>query len=141
MAMGRRAGRWSVPTVGVVVKPLKIFVAERSRLVAEALAALFEEFAGDSEITIALSTEEVIGIARREQPGLVVLNAWIDGDPATTVRKVRALSPASAVYVFATKYDSHLENRLIGAGAAGFRETESLPGTVHTILSESGVAR
>jgi DNA-binding NarL/FixJ family response regulator len=119
---------------------IRILVAARSLLVAEAMAALFEEFAMDADITIARSAEDVVDLARSEQPMLVVLDAWIGGDPVTTVRNIAALAPTSKVYVIATKYDRHLEERLLRAGAAGFQETVDLPDAVHTILSESGLA-
>jgi DNA-binding NarL/FixJ family response regulator len=136
MAIGRREGAWGTPSVAFMEERIGILVANRSRLVAEALVALFAELAGDAEISVAHTAEDAVRIAQGRQPRLVVLDAWIGGEPATVVRKVRALSPRSVVFVIATKSDSHLERRLTAAGAAGVHETESLPATVHSMLSE-----
>lgn len=123
-------------------KRTRILVADHNRLVVEALGALFEELVDLAEVTLAQSLDDAVEAAIRDQPDLVVFDAWLgDLDAAASIRKLLAASPHSSVVVIATKVDGALATALEQAGAAGFYEKESLPTLAHGIVAKLAGAR
>lgn len=110
-------------------------MADRNELVAEALKDMFEELDGGLQVQVANRLSDAIAIATRDQPELVVLDAWIGiSDAEHAVRQILECSPGSSVFVMASTVDPELERRVRRAGAIGCCEKERLPASAGEIL-------
>ncbi|HET9410472.1 MAG TPA: hypothetical protein VFO75_01190 [Candidatus Dormibacteraeota bacterium] len=114
--------------------PLRILIADRNALVLEALEDLFVELDGDVSVLTAGSLIETLEIARREEPELIVIDAWMGVDSDKAVRQVLECSPRSALFVMATNCDEEFERRMRQAGATGSCEKEEMPAGARHIL-------
>lgn len=120
---------------------IQILVADRNVLVVEALEDLFIELNGGAGVLTATSLEETLTIARREQPGLMVIDAWLNGNADQAVRQVVQCSPRSAVFVMATDCDPDFVLRMLRAGASGCEEKEDMPARARSILDAAMAKR
>ena len=114
--------------------PVRILIADRNALVVEALEDLFVELAGVNTVLTAASLQETLEIARREQPELIVIDAWMGINAVDAVRQVLECSPGSALFVMATNCDEEFERRMRRAGATGAWEKEEMPAGAQHIL-------
>lgn len=114
-------------------------MADRNRLVAEALVDAFLEVA-DIDGRIATSLAETLQATRRIQPDLILVDAWLDGTTLEPlVRELQECSPGARIYVMASTCDPALEHRATRAGAAGTFEKENVPDAVRSMLATLGV--
>jgi len=88
-----------------VGSPVRVLIADRHALVVEALEDLFVELDGGMTVLTAASLLETLQIARREQPELIVIDAWMGVGADDAVRQVLECSPRSALFVMATDCD------------------------------------
>jgi len=117
-----------------VGRPVRILIADRNALVVEAIEDLFADLDGATIVLTAASLLETLEIARREQPDLIVIDAWMGIDAVDAVRQVLECSPRSALFVMATNCDEEFERRMRRAGATGACEKEEMPTGAHHIL-------
>ena len=104
-----------------------ILVADRSALVVEALEALFVELNDGNPVLTATSLVEALELAQREQPDLILLEAWMGTAAAEkSVRQVLERSPRSALFMMTTGRDPELDHRVRQAGARGCCDKEEL---------------
>jgi DNA-binding NarL/FixJ family response regulator len=113
---------------------IQILIADRNVLVVEALEDLFVELNGGTSLLTAGSLQETLTIAQREQPELIVIDAWIGADADQAIREVVERSPRSTVFVTATNCDPQFERRMLRAGATGCCEKEGIPARARSIL-------
>lgn len=113
---------------------IQILVADRNALMVEALVDLFGELNGGTPVLAAGNLQEALTIAQREQPELIVIDAWIGADADQAIRHVVERSPRSAVFVTATNCDPDFERRMLRAGATGCCEKEAIPARARSIL-------
>ena len=113
---------------------VRILVADRNVLVIEALEDLFVELNGGVQVLKAGSLQETLTIAERDQPELILIDAWIGTDAEQTIRQVVEVSPRSAVYVTATNCDPDFELRVLRAGAKGCCEKEQIPARARSLV-------
>lgn len=113
---------------------LQVLIADRNALVVEALEDLFVELNGGTTVLTAGSLRETLEIARREEPELIVMDAWMSIDAAKAVGQVLECSPRSALFVMATSCDEEFERRMRRAGATGACEKEEMPAGARHIL-------
>ena len=113
---------------------LQVLIADRNALVVEALEDLFVELNGGTTVLTAGSLRETLEIARREEPELIVMDAWMGTEADQAVRQVLECSPRSAVFVMATNCDEEFERRMRRAGATGACEKEEMPAGARHIL-------
>jgi DNA-binding NarL/FixJ family response regulator len=105
----------------------KILVAERNRLVAEAIRDVFLEIAGDHEVTIANSLAGALRIAQGDCPDLVVVDVWLGGySLEDTLRQLKECSPHAAIVVTSSHIDADLQRRVLRAEAIGCIEKEQI---------------
>ena len=117
---------------------LKILVADRSRLIVEALEAMFMDLDRHARVLTATTLQEAIQVVLREQPELIFVDAWIGvSDAGHAIRQVLECSPASSVFVMSTTCDPDFARRLRRAGARGCIEKEALPSIAQSILDGS----
>lgn len=110
-------------------------MADRNRLVAEALVDAFLEIA-DIDVRIASSLGEALHVARHAQPDLILVDAWLEGAAVEPlVHELNERSPGARVYVMASNCDVALERRATGAGAAGVFEKQDVPSAVSSMLA------
>jgi len=102
--------------------------------VVEALEDLFSELGDGTTVLTAASLSETLEIARREQPELIVIDAWMGVDAGDAVRRLLECSPRSALFVMATNCDDEFDHRMRRAGAAGSCEKEQMPARARDIL-------
>ncbi len=109
----------SAPTVHRMGgRAVKILVAERNDLLAEAIGDLFAEANGGLPVLTARSVAEALKMARHELPDLVLLDHRIGQENVeTAVRDLRASSPTSAVIVITTGVDDAMVSRMRALGA------------------------
>lgn len=117
-----------------MASPVRILIADRNALVVEALKDLFVELDGGAAVLTASSLMETVETARREQPDLIVIDAWMGVDADKAVRQVLECSPRSAVFVMATNCDGEFGRRMAQAGATGSYEKEEMPAGARHIL-------
>jgi DNA-binding NarL/FixJ family response regulator len=117
-----------------VGSPVRILIADRNSLVVEALEDLFVELGDGTTVLTAASFSETLEIARREQPELIVIDAWMGVDAGDAVRRLLECSPRSALFVMATNCDDEFDRRMRRAGAAGSCEKEQMPAGARDIL-------
>jgi len=116
-------------------RPVNIVVADRSLLVVEALEAMLMELNGGTRVLTATTLQETIRVVMREQPELILLDAWIGvADAEHAVRQVLECSPTSSVFVMATKCDPDFARRMRQAGAKGCCQKEELPSNAQSLL-------
>jgi DNA-binding NarL/FixJ family response regulator len=116
-----------------------ILVADRNRLVAEALMDAFLEVV-DVDCTIATSLAKAMLAAQLRQPALVLIDAWISRTGVEDlVRQIKECAPQSQVFVMASRVEPAFEQRAVGAGAAGCCEKESVPRNAKAMLATLGV--
>jgi DNA-binding NarL/FixJ family response regulator len=133
MVQSRPAARGrSVACMGSQVRML---IADRNALVVEAIQDLFVELDGGASVLKAASLPETLEIARREQPELIVIDAWMGIDAGDAVRQLLACSPRSALFVMVTECDEEFERRMRRAGATGAWEKEAMPAGARHILA------
>ncbi len=121
-------------SVAYVGSPVRVLIADRHALVVEALEDLFVELDGGMTVLTAASLLETLQIARREQPELIVIDAWMGVGADDAVRQVLECSPRSALFVMATDCDEEFERRMRRSGAAGCFEKEGMPAAAPLIL-------
>src|SRR5438270_6135469 len=120
-------------------RQLNIVVAERNRLVAEAIRDVFLEIAGDAEVSIADSLAAAVGIARRSSLDLIVADMWIGGySLEETLRQLKEWSPSAEIMVTSSHVDADLRRRVSRAGAMGCIEREQILGKAAGILEQLG---
>jgi DNA-binding NarL/FixJ family response regulator len=120
---------------------IQILIADRNVLVVEALVDLFVELNGGTPVLTAGSLQETLTIAQREQPELIMIDAWIGADADEAIRQVVERSPRSAVFVMATHCDPDFERRILRAGAISCCEKEAVPATARSILDAARARR
>jgi DNA-binding NarL/FixJ family response regulator len=114
---------------------IKILVADRSRLVLDAVQDLLEQLGGETQVLTADSLAAAKAIATTEQPQLVLVDAWIRRGPAEdAVREILGCSPGSWLVVMASDFDPDLVRRLSQAGARDCLEKMNLAATVPDIV-------
>jgi DNA-binding NarL/FixJ family response regulator len=113
---------------------LQILIADRNAMVVEAVKDLFVELDGGAGVLTAGSLEEALQIAQREQPELIVIDAWMGADADVAVGQVLACSPGSGVFVMATDCDEEFDRRMRRAGATGCCEKADMPAKARLIL-------
>ena len=111
-------------------------MAERNDLLSEALVDIFLELDRGATVQAASTMAETLALTAREQPHVVVLDAWLSrrSDTANSVRQVLECSPRSLVVVIATAIDADFEVRMRNAGAAYCVPKESVAAFAHSIL-------
>ena len=111
-------------------------MAERNDLLAEALVDIFVELDRGATVQAASTMAEALALTLREQPHVVVLDAWLGrhSDAANSVRQVLECSPRSLVVVIATAIDTDFEIRMRKAGAAYCVRKESVASFAHAII-------
>lgn len=115
-----------------------ILVADRNRLVAEALMDAFLEIV-EADVRIATSLGRAILTAQQTQPDLVLVDAWMGrARIEDVVRQLTECAPDSIVFVMATRCDSALTQRVRLAGAGGCCEKETVPDKVKAMLELLG---
>jgi DNA-binding NarL/FixJ family response regulator len=114
---------------------VRMLIADRNALMVEAVQDLFVELDGGASVLKAGSLPEALEIARREQPELIVIDAWMGTEADDAVRQVLECSPGSALFVMATNCDDEFERRMRGAGATGAWEKEDMPAGARHILA------
>ena len=113
---------------------VRILVADRNVLVVEALEDLFVELNGGTPVLTAASLQETLTTAQREQPEMIVIDAWMGAGADQAVRQVVECSPRSALFVMATNCDPEFELRMRRAGATGCYEKEEMPARARSML-------
>jgi DNA-binding NarL/FixJ family response regulator len=115
----------------------QILIADRNLLVVEAVEDLFVELNNGTPVLTAGSLQEMLTIAQREQPELIVIDPWIGADADQVVREVVEGSPRSTVFVMATNCDQAFERRMVRAGATGCCDKEEIPARARSILDDA----
>jgi DNA-binding NarL/FixJ family response regulator len=111
-----------------------VLVADRNRLVAEALMDAFLEVA-DVDVKVATSLGEAQLTTQRMRPDLVLVDVWmVRSGVEDLVRQLKECAPDARVFVMASHIDAGLEQRALRAGAAGCLVKLQVPGAVTAML-------
>jgi DNA-binding NarL/FixJ family response regulator len=120
----------------------RILVAERNRMMAEAIRDVFVEATGDDQVSIANSLAAALLLAQRTTPDLMVLDIWLGGRSLEdALRQLKECSPRSVIIVAASHVDADLERRVLQAAGMGCVEKERLPAMAAGIIERLGAAR
>jgi DNA-binding NarL/FixJ family response regulator len=120
---------------------MRILVAMEHPLMAEAVVDILAEHSVRSSIEVGSSFSTAQALAIRDQPELVLMDAWIGGgNPAFTVRRLLECSPRSFIVVMTTDLDSDFAGRMSAAGAGGYVAKEDIGAAAGAILELVGPA-
>jgi DNA-binding NarL/FixJ family response regulator len=120
----------------------KILVAERNRLVAEAIRDVFLELTGDHQVSIANSLAAALIIAQRSSPDLLVVGMWLGGSsPEDMLRQLEECSPHARIMVTTSHIDPDLQRRALGAGAVECVERDQILTRAAGIVEQLGAGR
>jgi response regulator of citrate/malate metabolism len=120
----------------------KILVAERNRLVAEAIRDVFLELAGDHQVSIANSLAAALIIAQRTSPDLLVVGMWLGGHSfEDMIRQLEECSPYAGIMVTTSHVDAELQRRALRAGAIDCVVRDQLLTRAAGIVEQLGAGR
>ena len=117
-------------------------MAERHRLVAEAIRDVFLEIDGDHQVSIANSLAAALMIAQRSAPDLMLVDSGLGGHSVEdTLRQLRECSPRSRIMVTTSHADAELQRRVSRAEGTGCIERDDIPTRAAGIIEQLGVGR
>jgi len=120
----------------------KILVAERNRLVAEAIRDVFLELTGAHQVSIANSLAAALIIAQRTSPDLMLVGMWLGGHSLEDMlRQLEECSPHAGIMVTTSHIDTDLQRRALRAGAIDCVERDQILTRAAGIIEQLGAGR
>ncbi|MEU6055343.1 response regulator transcription factor [Streptomyces xanthochromogenes] len=104
------------------MNPIRVLIADDHTLLRDALAELLQAKEGIEVVATAADVAETLRRTAETRPHLVLLDVEMPGNeqPALTVRRLRALSPAPQILILSMHDDPAIIQSLLAAGVRGF---------------------
>ena len=101
--------------------PIRVLLADDHAVIREALRFLISRQAHLRLVGEASACSEVLELAAREQPDIIVLDLRLrDGDSLACIPQLGLLAPGAKVIVFSGADDPEMPRRAVAAGALGW---------------------
>ena len=114
----------------------RVLVADDNADVLMAIADILNDVPGVEVVSLTSNVEDAVRSAAWHKPELAFVDAWLKGGGAELVaRRMKGVSPDTAVVALASAKDVELVLRLREAGATGCYEKEQLTAVLPEILA------